>query len=182
MANTTGTAADPADGTGREPDGPARGGPFHGTRREMMRGLLAPALALSMAPLIAASAPAGAARPAPPLPGAEPPSGGRTATRPLTGAVFDETYRGHRIRGVRTAADRSAEGDAWHVTVDGRPLHLMRRADGTWLSMIDHYQSYPTPLDAARAAVDEMGPGARLNEEPSDGGRTHLGGHRGVHA
>ncbi|MER8023791.1 tyrosinase family oxidase copper chaperone, partial [Streptomyces griseoluteus] len=33
----------------------------------------------------------------------------------------------------------------WQITVDGRPLHLMRRADGTWMSMVDHYTSYARP-------------------------------------
>ncbi|MEV4041750.1 tyrosinase, partial [Streptomyces sp. NPDC049744] len=39
----------------------ARGGPSSGTRRQVMRGLLAPALAVGLAPLIAASRPSGAA-------------------------------------------------------------------------------------------------------------------------
>ncbi|MER7900815.1 tyrosinase family oxidase copper chaperone [Streptomyces sp. NPDC096046] len=49
------------------------------------------------------------------------------------------------------------------------PLRLMRRADGSWMSMVDHYQSCATPLAAARAAVDELDPGARLGRpgEPS---------------
>jgi hypothetical protein len=91
----------------------------------------------------------------------------------------------------------------WHVTVDGRPLHLMRRADGSWMTMVDHYESYPTPLAAARAAVDELGPSERLlpshgrshgsdsrsDDSRSDdsgtpsGGRETEGEHRhGVHA
>ncbi|WP_371791309.1 tyrosinase family oxidase copper chaperone [Streptomyces sp. NBC_01471] len=64
--------------------------------------------------------------------------------------VFDEMYRGRRIRG-------GTAGDSTEVSVDGRPLHLMRRADGSYLSMVDHYESYPTPLAAARGAVDELG-------------------------
>jgi hypothetical protein len=67
----------------------------------------------------------------------------------------------------------------------------MRRADGTWLSMVDHYRSYDTPLEAARAAVDELGPGEMLRETGSADrhahggdtptGHTHMGGHRGLH-
>ncbi|MFD7706515.1 tyrosinase family oxidase copper chaperone [Streptomyces sp. NPDC059785] len=77
--------------------------------------------------------------------------------------TFEETYRGRRIRGVWSGADRAADGGGrWDVTVDGRPLHLMRRADGSYLSAVDHYASYPTPLAAARAAVDELGPSQHL--------------------
>ncbi|QJS11885.1 tyrosinase [Streptomyces argyrophyllae] len=116
------------------------------SRRETARGLLASATALALAPLVAAS------RPAPPA--ADP---GRSS--------FDESYRGRRIRGVPVPAAGHEEGDIeWRITVDGRPLHLMRRADGTWLSMIDHYTSYRTPLEATRAAVDEIGPGQRLRD------------------
>ncbi|MFJ9039971.1 tyrosinase family oxidase copper chaperone [Streptomyces sp. NPDC102406] len=72
-------------------------------------------------------------------------------------ASFDETYRGRRISGVRLPDPDAPSGGSWQVTVDGRPLHLMRRADGTYLSMVDHYESYPGPLAAARGAVAELG-------------------------
>uniref|UniRef100_UPI0034DF9CB3 tyrosinase family oxidase copper chaperone n=1 Tax=Streptomyces flavofungini TaxID=68200 RepID=UPI0034DF9CB3 len=52
---------------------------------------------------------------------------------------------------------------SWRITVDGRPLGLMRRADGSFLSMVDHYRSYATPLAAARGAVDELGPSQALS-------------------
>ncbi|MFD7560910.1 MULTISPECIES: tyrosinase family oxidase copper chaperone [unclassified Streptomyces] len=61
---------------------------------------------------------------------------------PLT----EETYRGRHI-----AVDLAG------VRIDGRPLHVMRRADGSYLSGINHFQSYETPLEVARAAVDELG-------------------------
>ncbi|MFF0017531.1 tyrosinase family oxidase copper chaperone [Streptomyces sp. NPDC005374] len=141
-----------------------RGGPARVSRRGLLLGLFGPvAVAAAFVPVVAASRS---------LRVAEPPAD----------IAFDETYRGRRIRGIRTTVVAAADGflgDArWHVTVDGRPLHLMRRADGTWLSMVDHYRSYATPLDAARAAVDELGPGRQLR----DGGQEHMGGDHGVHA
>ncbi|MFI7010344.1 tyrosinase family oxidase copper chaperone [Streptomyces sp. NPDC050145] len=65
--------------------------------------------------------------------------------------AFDESYRGRRIQGAPAPG-----GGAFEVSVDGRPLHLMRRADGSYLSMVDHYTSHPTARDAARGAVDEL--------------------------
>ncbi|MEU1291477.1 tyrosinase family oxidase copper chaperone [Streptomyces sp. NPDC005840] len=157
------------------------------SRRGVLRGLLASAVALVCAPLVTASRPKD------------------TADRD---GAFDETYRGRRLRGSRVTAHAPARAGArsravparaemrgravpaqehlWRVTVDGSPLHLMRRADGGWLSMIDHYRSYPTPLAAARAAVDELGP-HRRPRDPVRGrmcgqDRTEGGSGRGVHA
>ncbi|MFZ3561813.1 MULTISPECIES: tyrosinase family oxidase copper chaperone [unclassified Streptomyces] len=70
--------------------------------------------------------------------------------------AFDETYLGRHIVGTRLPGTAAGAG-TWQVTVDGRPLHLMRRADGTYLSMVDHYTAYDTPLAAAKAAVEELG-------------------------
>ncbi|MEV5144091.1 tyrosinase family oxidase copper chaperone [Streptomyces sp. NPDC052727] len=141
------------------------------SRREVARGLLACAVVLTPAPVVTAS------RPAPP---AQHPDRSR----------FEETYRGRRIEGVPVpVAGREATDRDWRITVDGNPLHLMRRADGTWLSMVDHYTSYRTPLEATRAAVDELAPGLRLHGpvpgspggQPA-GGHTHGGGRHGVRA
>ncbi|MFB7930873.1 tyrosinase family oxidase copper chaperone [Streptomyces sp. NPDC056039] len=128
--------------------------PTGSTRREVTRGLRVWALAAALA------APVGAAL----WPKRLGPGGVRHDT------AFTETYRGRRI----SLAWTPGEGRC-HVTVDGRPLHLMRRADGTWLSMVDHYCSHPTPLQAARAAVDALGPGRRLRA-PGPGDAEH--GHR----
>lgn len=91
-----------------------------------------------------------------------------TGSRPAPAMEeFAEMYRGREIRATATgvvpagatdddrvaiAAEPSAE-----IRIDGRPLHVMRRADGTYLSDVRHYESYPTLLEAARAAVDELG-------------------------
>ncbi|QTD98633.1 tyrosinase family oxidase copper chaperone [Streptomyces cyanogenus] len=141
------------------------------SRREVARGLLACAAVLAPAPVVTASRPA--------LPARHPDRG-----------CFEETYRGRRIQGVAVpdAGHETTDCD-WRITVDGSPLHLMRRADGTWLSMVDHYTSYRTPLEATRAAVDELAPGLRLrgpvpgspDGQPA-GGHAHGGGHHGVRA
>ncbi|MGW0966851.1 tyrosinase family oxidase copper chaperone [Streptomyces sp. NPDC002516] len=140
------------------------------TRRGAMRGLLVSAVGVALAPVVAASRP----------------------PRPSRDRSFDEMYRGRHILGTRSGADGRAAyaGGEWQVTVDGRPLHLMRRADGSYLSMVDHYESYPTPLAAARAAVDQLGPSEQLRGMAGmpgmNGGRasgTEGGGHHhGVRA
>ncbi|MBR8641762.1 tyrosinase [Streptomyces tuirus] len=144
------------------------GAPVDRTRRDVVRGLRAAVVAAALAPVTAAS------RPQSPGPGA------RNA---LLDSDFDEIYRDRRIRGVRSPAHGPAEGAGWHVTVDGRALHLMRRADGTWLSMVDHYCSYRSPREAARAAVDGLAPG-RLPRDPAPAGagHPHTGDRHGVHA
>ncbi|MFR0352679.1 tyrosinase family oxidase copper chaperone [Streptomyces sediminimaris] len=161
------TGAEPGTGT-RADDGPRRR-----TRRVTRRRLLASAAALALGPLVGAS----------------------RAPRALTGSegsrdgperAFDEVYRGRHIKGTPPAAGVcGAAGRGWLVTVDGHPLHLMRRADGTWLTMVDHYSSYRTSLAATRAAVDELGPGQRLRDPapgPLGESGAHTGGHHGVRA
>ncbi|GAA3498174.1 tyrosinase cofactor [Streptomyces prasinosporus] len=148
--------------------GPARPGPVGRTRREVARGLRAGALAAALTPLLTAFR----------FPRTR---SGRGDGVP-DGTAFDRIHRGRRIRGVWVPA-RDAAGDGrWHVTVDGRPLHLMRRADGTWLSTVDHYCSYRTPLEAARAAVDALGPDERLREVGAGQPHEHAGGRHGVRA
>ena len=66
--------------------------------------------------------------------------------------LFDEVYRGRRIQGYAAATE-----DRIALYVDGRPLHVMRRADGSWISVANHFQPYLTPVDTARAAVDAIG-------------------------
>ncbi|MFE9449296.1 tyrosinase cofactor [Streptomyces sp. NPDC006739] len=160
---------------GGAPTGGQRGTPAEGadrppgrTRRDVTRGLLGSAVAAALAPAVVACDRPPAA-----------PDDGRQPTD------FDETYRGRHIRGIEVPRAQRALGGGWQVTVDGRPLHLMRRADGSWLSMVDHYRSYPTPLAAARGAVDELGPDEELRDlapGPMGGGPMHLGGEHGVHA
>ncbi|MFF2231567.1 tyrosinase family oxidase copper chaperone [Streptomyces anulatus] len=101
-----------------------------------------------------------AARPAP-APEAPAPGPGSTTEE------FAEMYRGREIRGTATVVVPAGARDddrvmvaaepGSEIRIDGRPLHVMRRADGTYLSDVRHYESYPTLLETARAAVDELG-------------------------
>ena len=169
MVVTGGAPKGAEQGTGS----PARRGPGPRPWQAIRRRLLASFAALALAPLVAAS------RAQRPVDGSEAPeNAGATA--------FDEIYQGRRIQGTLLAADECGADDyEWQVTVDGHPLHLMRRADGSWLTMIDHYSSYRTSLEATRAAVDELGPGRRLRDlapGPLGGSHLHLGVANGVRA
>ncbi|MFE2018950.1 tyrosinase family oxidase copper chaperone [Streptomyces sp. NPDC059499] len=89
--------------------------------------------------------------------------------RPAGPERFAEMYRGRDIRGTAAvmvpAGGGAATGRAGalsaiadtQVSIDGRTLHVMRRADGSYLSTVNHYESFPTLLETARAAVDEIG-------------------------
>ncbi|WP_317441617.1 apotyrosinase chaperone MelC1 [Streptomyces collinus] len=71
---------------------------------------------------------------------------------------FDEVYKGRRIQGRPSgmAGHHHEHGGGWSVFVDGVELHVMRNADGSWISVVSHYDPVPTPRAAARAAVDEL--------------------------
>ncbi|MFF5974111.1 tyrosinase family oxidase copper chaperone [Streptomyces sp. NPDC012769] len=101
-----------------------------------------------------------------------PESGRETPDDP---SAFDEMYGGRHIQG------RTGPSGAPVVLVDGRPLHLMRCADGGYVSPLDHYESCPTPLAATRAAVDAAG-SAPLTRHAAAHGVRPGGSPRGVHA
>ncbi|MFE9740467.1 tyrosinase cofactor [Streptomyces sp. NPDC006477] len=86
----------------------------------------------------------------------------RAATAPAAGpapAAFDEVYQGRRIRGGASHGGGhhgGHHGGGYSVTIDGEELHVMRNADGTWISVINHYEPVATPKALARAAVREL--------------------------
>lgn len=124
-------------------------------RREMVMATTGAALVAAAAavPLLSGGDDAGAAAEA-------------AAPAKAAGQEHTERYLGRTIR-VATAADGGG------VYIDGRPLHLMKFADDAYLSSMCHYEMAPTPLDAARRAVEELR-GAAL--QPSTHGThvTHL--------
>ncbi|GGS57404.1 apotyrosinase chaperone MelC1 [Streptomyces violaceus] len=71
--------------------------------------------------------------------------------------TFDEVYKGRRIQGrPATGTGHHHHGAGYAVFVDGVELHVMRNADGSWISVVSHYDPVATPRAAARAAVDEL--------------------------
>lgn len=75
--------------------------------------------------------------------------------------AFDEVYLGRRIQGAPSHGGghhgaHGGHGAGYSVRVDGDELHIMRNADGTWISVINHYEPQATPRALARAAVVEL--------------------------
>ncbi|CAL9356728.1 tyrosinase cofactor [Streptomyces sp. NPDC057838] len=85
------------------------------------------------------------------------PAAAAAGHRPGSPAAFDEVYKGRRIQGrPATGSGHQHHGAGYAVFVDGVELHVMRNADGSWISVVSHYAPVPTPRAAARAAVDEL--------------------------
>lgn len=104
-------------------------------------------------------------------------AGVQTLTAPTASAAghdhhsptsFDEVYKGRRIQGrPASGGGHQHHGGGYAVFVDGVELHVMRNADGSWISVVSHYDPVPTPRAAARAAVDEL-QGAALLPFPAN--------------
>jgi hypothetical protein len=81
--------------------------------------------------------------------------------------AFDEVYKGRRIQGRPMSGGGHHDHGGYAVLVDGVGLHVMRNADGSWISVVSHYAPVPTPRAAARAAVDDL-QGAQLVPFPAN--------------
>ncbi|MBT2481713.1 tyrosinase cofactor [Streptomyces sp. ISL-94] len=81
------------------------------------------------------------------------------ATTPSAAGTVDEVYQGRRIQitpgGGGHHGGHHSPGLPT-VRIDGRELHVMRNADGSWISVVNHYETYPDPASLARAAVREL--------------------------
>ncbi|MCM1965197.1 tyrosinase cofactor [Streptomyces sp. NPDC002812] len=92
-------------------------------------------------------------------------TGSRTAAPATPAGGVDEVYQGRRIRIVPASGGGDDHGGhhGGHqspglptVLIDGRELHVMRNADGSWISVVNHYETFSGPLPLARAAVREL--------------------------
>ncbi|WP_457033183.1 apotyrosinase chaperone MelC1 [Kitasatospora sp. P5_F3] len=86
-----------------------------------------------------------------------------TAADPGASDTFDELFHGRRIQGRPVVGGgghhhgtTGTGGTGYAVHIDGEELHMMRNADGTWISVVNHYQTFPTPRALARAAVTDL--------------------------
>ncbi|KJY37852.1 MULTISPECIES: tyrosinase family oxidase copper chaperone [Streptomyces] len=121
------------------------------TRRQAL-GLgsgVAAAIGLAACSSKPSSAPAAGASGAP---GAAGPSGAPVA---LPTGTIDETYQGHRIQITVGTGGHHGVGMPV-VKIDGNELHIMRNADNSWVTVVNHYETFPDPISAARAAVREL--------------------------
>ncbi|MEU9083862.1 tyrosinase cofactor [Streptomyces sp. NPDC048357] len=86
-------------------------------------------------------------------------SAAATPTASTPPGTVDEVYKGRRIQ--ITPGEGGHHGGHHSpgqptVRIDGRELHVMRNADGTWISVINHYETFSDPTLLARAAVRDL--------------------------
>ncbi|MEV6676866.1 tyrosinase cofactor [Streptomyces erythrochromogenes] len=81
------------------------------------------------------------------------------AAAPTPPGTVDEVYQGRRIQittgGGGHHGGHHSPGQPT-VRIDGRELHIMRNADGSWISVINHYETFTEPGLLARAAVRDL--------------------------
>ncbi|MER5778847.1 tyrosinase cofactor [Streptomyces sp. NPDC002039] len=94
------------------------------------------------------------------LAGATAYAAGTDSRAAIPAGTVDEVYMGRRIQ--ITAATGGGHHGGHHspglptVRIDGRELHVMQNADGSWISVVNHYETFATPISLARAAVREL--------------------------
>ncbi|OKK22195.1 tyrosinase [Streptomyces sp. CB00455] len=82
------------------------------------------------------------------------------ATPPSGADRVEEVYQGRRIQ--ITPGSGGGHHGGHHspglptVRIDGQELHVMRNADGSWISVVNHYETFSDPASLARAAVREL--------------------------
>ncbi|MFD5086053.1 tyrosinase cofactor [Kitasatospora sp. NPDC058201] len=114
------------------------------TRRRMLQGAAAALTVAAGTVVIGVAGPGG---------------GSATAADPGASDTFDEVFQGRRIQGRPVTGgghQHGGTGTGYEVRIDGDELHMMRNADGTWISVVNHYQTFVTPRSLARAAVSDL--------------------------
>ncbi|MCX5195545.1 tyrosinase cofactor [Streptomyces sp. NBC_00249] len=99
---------------------------------------------------------------------AKPEAKASTPAGSLPVAAIDEVYEGRRIQISLGEGGHHSPGLPT-IKIDGKELHLMRNADGSWLTVVNHYETFPDPISAARAAVRDLQGAALIPFGPSGG-------------
>lgn len=91
------------------------------------------------------------------------PRAAATSSASTPPGTVDEVYKGRRIQIIPSTGGHHGGPHGGHhspgqptVRIDGRELHIMRNADGSWISVINHYETFSDPALLARAAVREL--------------------------
>ncbi|MEU3771892.1 tyrosinase family oxidase copper chaperone [Streptomyces sp. NPDC032472] len=93
----------------------------------------------------------------------------------LPSGGIDEVYEGHRIQ---ITLGEGGQHGGHHlpampvVKIDGNELHIMRNADGSWVSVVNHYETFPDPIAAAKAAIRDLQGTQLAPFGPHEGGST----------
>lgn len=95
------------------------------------------------------------------LAGATAYAAGTDSRAAASAGAADEVYQGRRIQITPATAGGGHHGGHHSaglptVRIDGGELHVMQNADGTWISVVNHYETFSDPLSLARAAVREL--------------------------
>ncbi|MCX5149695.1 tyrosinase family oxidase copper chaperone [Streptomyces sp. NPDC048550] len=78
---------------------------------------------------------------------------------PIPTGTIDEVYEGRRIQITFGEGDHQGGHHSPGlptVRIDGNELHVMRNADGSWVSVVNHYETFPDPVTVVRAAVRDL--------------------------
>ncbi|MEU8828110.1 tyrosinase family oxidase copper chaperone [Streptomyces sp. NPDC048636] len=132
------------------------------TRRLVLhRGAAGLAGAVLAGPVAAATAPDTFAATTGSAGGGEHPAAHRRPAGHEMPEPFDEMYEGRHIEGWPEEGGHGGhagphEGMEFVVRIDNDDLHIMRNANGSWVSLVNHYETFTSPRDVARAAVREL--------------------------
>ncbi|MEU9721104.1 tyrosinase family oxidase copper chaperone [Streptomyces sp. NPDC047976] len=122
------------------------------TRRQALGIGTGASIALGLSACSSSSAPAAGASGASGSPGA---SGASGAPLSIPKGGIDEVYEGRRIQITLDASGHHGM-PVPNIKIDGKELHLMGNADGSWVTVVNHYESFPDPVAAARAAIRDL--------------------------
>ncbi|AZM93990.1 tyrosinase family oxidase copper chaperone [Streptomyces sp. W1SF4] len=122
------------------------------TRRQALGIGTGVSVALGLSACSSSSAPAAGASGAS---GASGSPGASGAPLSIPAGGIDEVYEGRRIQITLGAAGHHGMPMP-SIKIDGKELHLMGNADGSWVTVVNHYESFPDPVAAARAAIRDL--------------------------